>query len=112
VKNTATHTAKGTLMNKANPREEWLTTAGGKIRCPRCQATSKRSKQQCGAPAMRGKRVCKTHGGKSTGPKTNTGRQRCAVAKTTHGRETRAIRAERKRKLAQMKEWGKLLGIE
>ena len=50
---------------------------------------------QCAAPPLKGKRVCKTHGGRSTGPKTESGRQRCAQAKTTHGRETREARTER-----------------
>jgi len=58
-------------------------------------AKSKRSKIQCGAPALKGKRVCKTHGGRSTGPKTEVGRQRCSDAKTDHGRETREARIER-----------------
>ena len=44
---------------------------------------------------MKGKDVCKTHGGRSTGPKTEAGRQRCAEAKTIHGRETREARTER-----------------
>ena len=44
---------------------------------------------------MKGKAVCLTHGGLSTGPKTETGRQRCAEAKTIHGRETREARTER-----------------
>jgi hypothetical protein len=44
---------------------------------------------------MRGKRVCKTHGGRSTGPKTEAGRQRCAEAKIIHGNETRKARGER-----------------
>ena len=44
---------------------------------------------------MKGKRVCKTHGGRSTGPKTEAGRQRCAEAKTIHGRETREALTER-----------------
>lgn len=52
---------------------------------------------------MRGKNVCRTHGGKSTGPLTPEGRQRCAEAKTVHGRETREIRAERRRKLAELR---------
>ena len=34
---------------------------------PRCAAKSKRSGLQCQAPAMRGKRVCHIHGGKSPG---------------------------------------------
>ena len=38
--------------------------------------------------------VCRTHGGASTGPKTEQGRQRCAEAKTIHGKDTRAKRAQ------------------
>ena len=53
---------------------------------------------------MQGKRVCRTHGGASTGPKTIAGRQRCALAKTVHGRETRAIRAARDVKLRELRE--------
>ena len=69
--------------------------AGGHIACNQCQATSQRSRQRCKAPAMRGKAVCRTHGGRSTGPKTEAGRQRCAEAKTIHGRERREVRTER-----------------
>jgi len=36
----------------------------------------------------------KTLGGRSTGPKTEAGRQRCAEAKTIHGREIREARNE------------------
>jgi hypothetical protein len=72
-----------------------LLTAGGRISCLQCQALSKRSSLQCRAPAMRGKQVCKTHGGKSTGPKTSEGRKRCAEARTIHGNETRKARSER-----------------
>ena len=75
--------------------EQTLKTLGGRVTCQRCQAKSKRTKLQCAAPALNGKRVCKTHGGRSTGPKTEAGRQRCAEAKTVHGRETRAARTER-----------------
>jgi hypothetical protein len=69
--------------------------AGGHITCNQCQAMSKRSRQRCKAPAMKDKAVCRTHGGRSTGPKTEAGRQRCAEAKTIHGRETREARNER-----------------
>jgi len=37
----------------------------------------------------------KIYGRGSTGPKTEAGRQRCAEAKTIHGRETREARTER-----------------
>lgn len=72
-----------------------LSTANGKITCARCQAHSKRTKLQCGAPAERGKRVCRFHGARSTGPKTEEGKRRIARAKTQHGDETRQARAER-----------------
>ena len=80
-----------------------MTLAAGRIRCSRCQALSKRTKRQCGAPTVRGKRVCRFHGGKSTGPKTKEGRKRCGIAKTMHGGETRAIRAKRAKKMAELK---------
>ena len=73
----------------------YISTAGGKIRCSRCQARSKRSGNQCGAPAEKGKRVCRFHGARSAGPKTEEGRLRIARAKTQHGDETRQARAER-----------------
>jgi hypothetical protein len=82
--------------------EQNLTTLGGRVICQRCQAKSKRTKLQCAAPALKGKRVCKTHGGRSTGPKTEAGRQRCAEAKTIHGRETRKARTERSLALARL----------
>ena len=71
-----------------------MTTAGGRIVCRQCQAKSKRTRLQCKAPAIKGKNVCRTHGGLSTGPKTEQGRQRCAEAKTIHGKDTRAKRAQ------------------
>ena len=52
---------------------------------------------------MKNKRVCKTHGGRSTGPKTPEGRARCAQAKTIHGNETRADRVERSKKMAEIR---------
>lgn len=75
--------------------EQTISTLGGRVICKRCLALSKRTKKQCRAPAMRGKRVCRTHGGSSSGPKTPEGRQRCAEAKTIRGNETRKARSER-----------------
>ena len=34
---------------------------------PRCAAKSKRSQQACRAPAVKGRKVCHMHGGKSPG---------------------------------------------
>ena len=80
---------------------EPFTTSFGAV-AARCQAKSKRSGVQCRKPAMRGKGVCRTHGGASTGAKTQQGRQRCAQAKTVHGWETREIRRMRAEKLREL----------
>ena len=67
--------------------DKYISLIGGRIRALRCQALSKRSKLQCRKAALKGKRVCMFHGGKSTGPITFSGKHRCAVAKTIHGRD-------------------------
>ena len=69
-----------------------------------CRARSKRSGEQCRKAAMRGKSVCRSHGGASTGPRTAAGRARCAEAKTVHGWETRAVRETRAEKLRELRE--------
>ena len=80
------------------------TTLGGRVTCTQCNALSKRTRQRCKAPAVRGKTKCRFHGGRSTGPKTAEGKAAIAKAHTVHGRETRAIRAERSAKLAELYE--------
>ena len=82
-------------MSETLNLEQTLTTLGGRVICARCQARSKRTKLQCAAPALKGKRVCKIHGGRSTGPKTEAGLRRCAAVKVVHGKETRKKRHER-----------------
>ena len=74
-------------------------TMGGRIRCRQCKARSKRTKQRCLLAAMRGKQCCAYHGGKSTGPRTEAGRERCAAAKRTHGNESRLARKKHSEKL-------------
>lgn len=91
-----------------------FVTAGGRICCTQCQAKSKRTQQQCRAPATKGKTKCRFHGGASTGPKTAEGRQHCAEAKTIHSKETRKARTERTlamRQLRALEELGHALGI-
>jgi hypothetical protein len=62
-----------------------LVTAGGKIRAGRCLARSKRTGDQCGAPAEKGKQVCRFHGGRSTGPRTELGKEKIRAALRSHG---------------------------
>lgn len=79
-------------------------TLFGRAAAPRCQALSKRSGRQCRRAAAKGKRVCKIHGGASVGPRTPEGRQRCAEARTVHGRERRATRRVRAEKLKELRQ--------
>ena len=102
------------MPHKTLHLEQTLTTLGGRVICQRCQAKSKRTKLQCAATALKGKRVCKTHGGRSTGPKTEAGRQRCSQAKSIHGRDTREARSERSQasaRLAVLEQAGHELGF-
>ena len=72
--------------------------------CLQCTAKSKRTGDQCRAVATKGSKgvKCRVHGGKSTGPKTQAGRDRIAAAKTTHGTETRAMRHTRSLTVARL----------
>ncbi len=82
--------------------------------CAQCAAKSKRSGQRCRNPVVKGKRTCRMHGGKSTGPRTSQGRKRCADAKTVHGKETRQRRAERRVglfRLRELEEQARQLGV-
>lgn len=92
----------------------YFFTAGGRILCVQCTAKSKRTGAQCGSAAIKGKTKCRVHGGKSTGPKTQEGRERIAAANTVHGRETRKTRNERKlalKRLADLDSTARALGM-
>jgi len=88
-----------------------LTTAGGRINCLRCNAMSKRTKLQCAGPAVKGKTKCRFHGGLSTGPKTELGRQICAAAKTVHGKDSRADRQVHRLTMQRLRLYAELLGV-
>lgn len=91
-------------MRSQLPDNDEFLTLGGRIRCRQCKAKAKHSGQRCRKAAMKGKKVCRTHGGASTGPRTAEGRARCAAAKRTHGTDSRAMRAERRVTLAELQE--------
>lgn len=69
----------------------------GQHSCSQCTAKSKRSGVRCLAPAVKGKSVCRMHGGKSTGPRTEEGLLRSARAKLSHGTQTRRTRLAHKK---------------
>jgi len=90
------------LMSNKKVYPNQLLTIGGRIRCNQCQAKSKRSGVQCLGPAIKGKTVCRMHGGRSSGAKTPEGRLRCAQAKTIHGQETSVARLQRSHSSARL----------
>ena len=93
---------------------QFLSLANGRIRCIQCAATSRRTGQRCGAPAMRGKAVCYVHGGARSGVKTEQGRILCAAAKTLHGQYSAAAKEQRKistARLAVLEKIGRDLGF-
>ena len=95
-------------------KEKLLITAGGKIACPRCQAMSKRTKNQCGRPALKGKQVCNFHGGKSTGPRTAEGKERSRQAHIKSGlytKESRLRQSSTSLSLAQLEDMMHVLKI-
>ena len=69
----------------------------GQHSCNQCTAKSKRSGARCLAPAVKGKSVCKMHGGKSTGPRSEEGLLRSGRSRLTHGTQTRRVRLEHKK---------------
>jgi hypothetical protein len=85
-----------------NHKNITLLTAGGRIVCLQCNAKSKRTGNQCRAPAAKGKTKCRFHGGASTGPKTDQGRLRCAEARTKTGTDSRKARTERSLAIAKL----------
>jgi len=63
----------------------------------RCGARTKTG-GACQRPAVKRTGRCSRHGGKSTGPRTQAGRDKIAALHTTHGRLTKAERAKEKRR--------------
>ena len=63
----------------------------------RCGAKT-RSGGKCQRPAVKRTGRCSRHGGKSTGPRTQAGRDKIAALHTTHGRTTKAERAKAKQR--------------
>ena len=98
--------APPTVTATSDGKEKLLVTCAGKISCPRCQGTSRRTKLQCGNPALKTSKTnkCKFHGGASTGARTAEGRQRISASLIVHGHETNKIRVERQLKTLELRQ--------
>jgi len=77
-----------------------------------CRAYLKKKTQCCGKPVVPNQSVCAGHGGLSTGPRTERGRERLASSKTVHGRETRALRALRSKISHELRQLEEVLYAE
>ena len=73
--------------------ETYISLAGGRIRCLRCTASSTRTKQQCGRPALKESRThkCQFHGGRKFSVETL---ERISAANTTHAESTKQAKEE------------------
>jgi hypothetical protein len=86
--------ARGRLKN-GNP-------GGDFNKAPRCNARARtRGGMPCLAPAIRGKRRCRMHGGLSRGPTTEAGKARSRSARLTQGRYSAAGKQARRDALAR-----------
>lgn len=71
-----------------------LSVAGSSSQCARCTAMSKRTKEQCGRPALKASKTqkCQFHGGRGSGPKTPEGKALALAAHTKTGDCSKAAR--------------------
>src|SRR5437667_7634441 len=69
--------------------------SGDFMKAPRCGAQNRQGKP-CQCPAMRGKRRCRLHGGKSTGARTKEGIHRIRCASWKDGSRSARLQSEAK----------------
>jgi hypothetical protein len=93
------HVKRGRLKN-GNPSGDFMSA-------PRCRAHSRRTKLPCRAPAMKNGR-CRMHGGRSTGPTTEGGKERSKKANLRHGRYSAASRIDKELLTVLLREWDAL----
>ena len=105
-------------IQKVRPNfEEFIPHPAHRKPVPRCQASKKGSggKTQCSKFAIKGRHLCRTHGGSvDSGKLTNKGRQRQRESVTAHGNETvikRAMRSKASKERRQLEKIARELGI-
>jgi len=85
--------SEGTRQSGRPEYEQYLTTAGGRIKCLRCTASSTRTKVQCARPAIKTSRTqkCQFHGGR---PHSEVTLKRISEANTLHGEATKVAKQQ------------------
>ena len=86
---------------------DWLKALDMANAAPRCGART-RTGAPCQGPGMANGR-CRMHGGKSTGPRTAEGLERCRRANWKHGRRAADAVSERKAVAAIRRELSRLI---
>jgi hypothetical protein len=76
---------------------------------PSCGAKTRRA-MTCEAPAVKGRRRCRLHGGLSTGPRTAEGRERIRQARTITGFYSASAIAARREAAANYRRLRTMLG--
>ena len=76
---------------------------------PKCQAKAKSTGKPCKNVAVKGKRVCYLHGGKSTGAKTERGKKLSKYARLRHGDYSAQVK-ENRRKIYALNRYLRMLG--
>ena len=84
------------MLTKGNVTIGLETRFGPDWPCVRCGARTKAG-GACQRPAVKRTGRCTRHGGKSTGPRTQAGRDTIAALHTTHGKFTKQKRQEAKK---------------
>jgi hypothetical protein len=77
---------------------------------PRCGARTRRG-CPCRGPAIHGGLRCRMHGGRSTGPRTETGLARSRTARLTHGGYSEETRAETRYQIMLVRRTGVFLEV-
>ena len=85
-------------------KPDWKRALAYAQAAPRCRARCRLSKPPCRGPAMRGRPVCRLHGGKGGGPKG----ERNGAYRT--GPYTAEAKAERREQRALIRELRRLIG--
>jgi len=75
------------MATKLSTKKERLILVFGRTSVQRCQASNKRGEQYRKA-AIQNKAVCRNHGGRSTGAKSEDGKRRSREANLHHGQRS------------------------